>query len=63
MLFLADVRRAQVESILDRLRGEFAERFPATKTPDVTLGFYEIRAGVGEALTLKDVLPAVFADS
>lgn len=63
VLFLADVRRPQVESILDRLRGEFAERFPVMKPPDIALGFYEIRAGLGETLSLKDVLPAVFADS
>ncbi len=62
VLFLADVRRAQVESILERLRGEFSERFPATRTPDVALGFFEIHPGAGDALTLKEVLPAIFAE-
>jgi len=62
VLFLADVNRGQVESILSRLRGEFGDRFPATKAPEVSLGFYELPAG-SEPVTLKQVLPSLFQDS
>lgn len=62
VLFLADVCRAQVESIFARLRGEFAERFPSSKPPDVTFGFYELAAGC-EPVTLKQVLPSLFQDA
>lgn len=59
VLFLADVSRSQVESILTRLRGELAERFPTTKAPELSIACFEIEPGA-EPPTLKDVLPAIF---
>jgi len=58
VLFLADVSRAQVESILARLQADFRQRFGGMRTPHVTLGAYEIAPGA--QLALKEVLPAVF---
>jgi hypothetical protein len=58
VLFLADVDRGQVESILERLRADFRERFPDVRSPRVELGYYEIAPGA--QLALKEVLPAVF---
>lgn len=58
VLFLADVSRGQVESILGRLRADFRDRFGSLRTPRVTLGAYEIAPGA--QLALKEVLPAVF---
>jgi hypothetical protein len=59
VLFLADVNRAQVETILARLRAEFADRFPTSQGPEVSLGFYELPAG-SDPVTLKQVLPSLF---
>lgn len=58
VLFLTDVNRVQVESILERLRADFCDRFGSLRTPRVALGTYEIAPG--EQLALKEVLPAVF---
>ena len=61
VLFLTDVGREQAEHIISRVLADFGERFPASRGPEMELGFFEVRPetrGVG----LKEVLPAVFKE-
>lgn len=60
VLFLADVDRLQAERIVERLLDGFRQRFPAAGTPDVTLGYFEVRPGARN-VSVREVLPAVFA--
>lgn len=59
VLFLADVDRARAGEIMDRIVGDFAQRFPAVALPHVRLGYFEVAPGCAELL-VRDVLPAVF---
>ncbi len=59
-LFLADVDRVSAQQIVERLLADFAARFPTRRSPEVSLGYFEVGPATSVA-TLKDVLPAVFS--
>ena len=60
VLFLADVDRERAGEIVERLLQGFRERFVPAVDACVELGFFEISPG-STGVTVKDVLPAVFA--
>ncbi len=60
VLFLADVDRERAGEIVERLLQGFRERFVPAVDASVELGFFEISPG-STGVTVKDVLPAVFA--
>lgn len=59
VLLLTDVDREAAESVLGRLRDEFASRFSRPEPFEATLGFYEVPAGTS-TVTAKRVLPTLF---
>jgi len=59
VLFLTDVDRARAEEIMDRLLGDFAERFPAVSEPPVAIGYFEVTPTTRSA-SLKEVLLSLF---
>ena len=59
VLMLTDVDRAGAERIVHRILEDFCERFATMDEPRVRLGYFEVRPGT-PALTVKEVLPAVF---
>jgi hypothetical protein len=60
VFFLADADRVRAEEIMDRLREGFGERFPTAQPPDLSVGYFEVAPSAG-VLSVKDVLPALFA--
>lgn len=61
VLFLSDVGRDQAEAVVQRLLAGFQRDFPALDAPSLRVRYFEVPTGV-EELTVKQVLPAVFAD-
>ena len=59
VLLLTDVDRAGAESVLERLRDDFASRFSRPEPFEARLGFYEVPAGTPH-VTAKRVLPTLF---
>ena len=59
VLLLTDVDRAGAEEILERLLDDFRERFPAVRDPNLSIRYFEVRAGAGD-VTVKAVLPSLF---
>jgi hypothetical protein len=59
LLILRDVRAAQAESVVERLREAFGREFPSPDPLAVEIRYLEIRPGT-EAISVKQVLPAVF---
>ena len=60
VLFLADVNQTRAESIMDRILGDFRERFPAAEALAVSLGYFAVTPECRD-VTVKKALPAVFA--
>lgn len=59
VLFLADVDQTRAEAIMDRILGDFRERFPAAAELAVSLGYFEVTPASRD-VTVKKALPAVF---
>ena len=62
VLVLADVDRARAEEIVGRLLSGFGERFAAASEPRIHLGYFEVTPQ-HKHLTVKEVLPTVFASA
>jgi hypothetical protein len=60
VLYLTDVNQGRAEAIMDRILLGFRDEFPAVSEPAVSLGYFEVTPEVRD-LTVKEVLPAVFA--
>jgi len=59
VIHLADVDEAQGKDVLERLLGDFIQRFPATRDPVFETRFFEVKPGT-EELRVKDVLITLF---
>ncbi len=59
LLLLTDVDRAQAESVLGRVAGEFESRFPSSASLDVSVRCFEVGPGSAHP-TAKEILPVVF---
>lgn len=60
LVFLADVNQKQAREIMDRVITTFRNEFPTRRDPELELRYYDVPPGCAE-LTVKQVLPAVFA--
>ena len=60
VLFVADVDRAAAEEIMRRILLGYSERAARADDPRVQLRYFEVHPG-GDSLTVKEVLPALFA--
>ena len=60
VFFLADVDRDHASVIMERVLRDFSVRFPTSKSAEVSLSYFEVSPGM-EGVTLKEVLPALFA--
>ncbi len=60
VLFVADVERVAAEEIMQRILLGYCERAARADDPRVELHYFEVARG-SEPLTVKDVLPALFA--
>jgi hypothetical protein len=59
VLFVADVRRADAEEIMQRILLGYSERAARADDPRVRLRYFEVQPG-SDPLTVKEVLPALF---
>jgi len=59
LLILRDVGAAQAAAVVERLREAFEREFPAARRLPVEIRYFEVSPG-SEALTVKQVLPAIF---
>jgi hypothetical protein len=62
VLVLADVDRRRAEEIVERLRSGFCEQYAQSAGPRVHLGYFEVTPQ-HKHLTVKEVLPTVFAEA
>ena len=62
VLVLADVDRRRAEEIVGRLLSGFCERYAPPAEPQVHLGYFEVTPQ-HKHLTVKEVLPTVFASA
>jgi hypothetical protein len=60
VLFVSDVRRAAAEVIMQRILLGYSERAARADDPRVRLRYFEVLPG-SDPLTVKEVLPALFA--
>jgi GGDEF domain-containing protein len=60
VIYLADVDPTQAQSVLDRMAGDFHERFPALRRPQFQLRLFEV-GPESEEIRMKDVLTQIFA--
>lgn len=60
VLFVADVDRAAAEEIMRRILLGYCERAARADDPPVRLHYFEVHPG-SDPLTVKEVLPALFA--
>ena len=60
VFFLADADRDRAEEIMERVIRDFNEQFAAVENPAVRLCYFEVAPGK-EDVTLKSILPALFA--
>jgi len=60
VFFLADVDLAGATEIMERVLRDFGVRFPASQVAEVSLSYFEVSPGM-QSVTLKEVLPALFA--
>jgi len=60
VLFLADASRERAEEIIERLMHGFSEQFATSESPRVGISYFEVAPGM-ERLTLKEILPRLFA--
>jgi hypothetical protein len=61
LLLLTDVDAARAREIIERVLEDYRERFPSTADPALSVGYYEVAPG-SDDVTVKQVLPTVFAD-
>jgi len=61
LLLLADVDASRAREIINRVIDDYRESFPSTADPAITIGYYEVAPG-SDDVTVKHVLPTVFAD-
>ncbi len=59
ILCLTDVNAERASEIMQRVLGDFAERFSTTVEPKVTLSYFEVTPQ-SSRVSVKDVLPALF---
>jgi hypothetical protein len=60
VFFLADANRARAEEVMDRLLIGFREKYTPAHEPRIGVAYFEVTPGrVG--LTVRDVLPSIFA--
>ena len=60
VLVLADVDRQRAEEIVRRLLSGFSEQYAQSSEPEIHLGYFEVTPQ-HKHLTVKEVLPTVFA--
>jgi hypothetical protein len=60
LLFLRDCTPDQARSVVDRLVHGFRREFPVADGPTMRIRYYEVPRGTMD-LTVKQVLPAIFA--
>jgi hypothetical protein len=60
LLFLADVGPEQARAVVERLAQGFRREFPMADPPTIRIRYYEVPRGTRD-LTVKQVLPAIFA--
>ena len=60
VLLLTDVAEEDAHAIVERLLGEYRDRYPALSKPRVGMGAFEVGPDTEEA-TIKRVLPRLFA--
>jgi hypothetical protein len=60
LLFLTDVDREQARSVVERLVQGFRREFPTADSPAIRIRYFEVPRGTLD-LTVKQVLPAIFA--
>jgi hypothetical protein len=60
VLFVADVGRTAAEEIMKRILIGYSERSSRLVPPQLALSYFQVPIGVAQ-LTVKDVLPALFA--
>jgi GGDEF domain-containing protein len=61
VLFLADVDRERAGEIVERGLAGFRGQFSLVSDPEVAVGYFPLGPGSGK-VTVKDVLPVLFAD-
>ena len=62
VFFLADADRDRAEEIMERVIRDFNEQFAVVESPVIRLAYFEVAPGT-EDVTLKAILPALFAPS
>ena len=62
VFFLADADRDRAEGIMERVISDFNQRFATAESPVIGLSYFEVAPGT-EDVTLKAILPALFAPS
>ena len=62
VLVLADVDRARAEEIIERLLSGFGDQYAQASAPQIHLGYFEVTPQ-HKHLTVKEVLPQVFASA
>ena len=62
VLVLADVDRRRAEEIVGRLLSGFSEQYAQSAEPQIHLGYFEVTPQ-HKHLTVKEVLPTVFASA
>ncbi len=62
VVFLADADRDRAEEIMERVISDFNQRFATAESPAIGLSYFEVAPGM-EHVTLKAILPALFAPS
>jgi hypothetical protein len=60
IFFIADIDPTRAAEIMERVINGFRERFAPADQPDLSLSYFEVTPGM-KNLTLKDILPALFA--
>lgn len=60
LLFLTDVDPAQARAVVERLVAGFRREFPMAEGPAIRIRYFEVARGTPD-LTVKQVLPAIFA--
>jgi hypothetical protein len=60
VLLLTDVTLGAAESVLERVRGDFAARFPAAADLQVSVRFHEVNPRSAHP-TAKEILPGLFS--
>lgn len=61
VVLLADVREEAGRAVVERLREDFAHRFPTVKELEIGVATYEVLPG--RQASAKDVLPGLFRDA